>query len=74
MSDAQAHEFFERQLEWCRTQRAEAERALDLYERGVMRFKINNVDVTEGQKASLRNIIENMDSLIARIEADAEGA
>ena len=60
--------------EWCGEQRREAEKALDLYERGTMRFRINHVDVTEEQKASLRKIIDEMTKLIERIEADERGA
>ena len=59
-----------RLYEWCHEQRTHAEKALELYDRGVMRFKVNNVDVTEETKASIRKIIENMTNLIERIEAD----
>lgn len=59
--------------EWCHTERIEARRALELYERGTMRFRVNHVDVTEGQKASLRRIIDDMTQLIRRIEEDETG-
>lgn len=65
MNDAVKHLF-----DWCHDQRAEAEKALKLYEEGSMRFLANNVDVTESQKGSLRRIIEEMTNLIARIKAD----
>ena len=41
------NELIRRHLEWCRTQREEALKALDLYERGAMRFQINDRDVSE---------------------------
>lgn len=59
--------------DWCHDQRRQAERSLDLFERGIMSFRVNNVDVSEEQKETLRRIINDMTQLIERIEADDQG-
>lgn len=61
-------------LEWCYREREEAQKSLEYYERGTMRFLANNVDLTEEQKASLRRVIEEMTKLIERVEADQKAA
>lgn len=50
------NEHVKRLYDWCHEQRIEALKALELYERGTMRFRVNNVDVTEEQKAMGRHI------------------
>ena len=66
-----ADQFMQRMLEWCKEQKASAEKGLKLFESGTMRMSASGVDISEEHKATLRRVISDMDELIAQIERDA---
>jgi hypothetical protein len=55
---------------WLIESRETYTQALDMYERGQMRFVASNVDITRYQIANLKGIIANIDELLERMGAD----
>lgn len=51
-------------IQWCRDQKEQAERSLDLMERGVLKLRSNDQDITDAHIQILKRIIDDMDAMI----------